>query len=207
MIRPTMIYRVRLDGDQENPKLQEYLWEDLPDRVKKRKRGLISSMHRNQCTEEMTCFYSGVQTYMSSHTFRYAPWEATREHLVAVVHDGAGKGGSNIVYAGALLNRKMGHSPLPVKLLLRAHLATCSYDRSKPTYSTFCTVLDHAIALENTMKVGGKYPWQPHTYDLSDSCYGQVLSFYQEMQQEERNFLALPDDERRDWIRAFRWRW
>jgi len=203
-----MIYRVRHEGgDQNAPVLKEYLWDDLPTAVKERKRHVISSMHKNSMDDEMVCFYSGVQTYLSVTEFKYSPWEVTREHLVAVINDGSGHGGSNIVFAGALLNMKLGHSPLPVKMLLRHYLKSCEYDRLKPTYDTFGKVIGFAIELENSLKVGGKYPWQPHTYDPSEACYGQVQSFYREMQQTERDFLALPPEERRDWLKDFRWRW
>ncbi len=203
-----MIYRVRhFGGDQNNPVLKEYLWEDLPACVKTRRRHVIASMHRNNLDEEMVCFYSGVHTYLSTMHFKYSPWEVTREHLVAVVNDGGGSGGSNIVFAGALLNMKLGHSPLPVKLYVKQHLKECNYDRSCPTYETFCTVISHVIEAEDNLKVNGKYPWQPHTYDPTDASYEQVQDFYSDMRRTEEEFLSQPAEGRAEWIRNFRWRW
>jgi hypothetical protein len=203
-----MIYRVRhRGGDQNDPVLREYLWDDLPTNVKGRKRHVISSMHKNSSDDDMVCFYSGVQTYLSAGEFKYSPWEVTREHLVAVVNAGSGCGGSNIVFAGALLNMKLGHSPLPVKLHIRQQLSSCVYDRNRPTYETFRNVIGHVIQIEDAMRVGGKYPWQPHTYDPNDPHYAMVQDFHSDMKKAEEDFLALPPEGRREWIRDFRWRW
>lgn len=203
-----MIYRVRHEGgDQDSPVLKEYLWDDLPTAIKERRRHTISSMHKNNHDDEMVCFYSGVHTYLSISKFKYAPWEVTREHLVAVINEGSGHGGSNIVFAGALVNTKLGHSPLPVKLRVRKHLKTCEYDRTQPTYETFRRVIGHVIDLENSLRVGGKYPWQPHTYQETDPDYERVQSFYGDMRKTEEEFLALLPAERQGWLKDFEWRW
>jgi hypothetical protein len=105
------------------------------------------------------------------------------------------------------MNTKLGHSPLPVKLRVRQYLQTCEYDRKKPTYDTFRQVIGHVINLEDSLRVGGKYPWQPNTYEEANPEYERVQSFYQDMRKEEEEFLALPPAERQGWIKDFKWRW
>jgi hypothetical protein len=158
------------------------------------------------------CWYTGVLLYLVPYEIRerlgrMVPWECSREHLVCERNGGYGNGNGNIVIAGRYFNKKVGHSPLPVKLLIRQELAKREYDRNRPTWAAMAPVLDHTINIENEHKLGDHYPWQPWAFEPGTRDRRIADAFHREMLEAEREFLSLDDEEKGDWLESFTWRW
>jgi hypothetical protein len=138
---------------------------------------------------------------------RKVPWECSKEHLVCDRNGGYGQGASNIVIAGRYFNMKIGHSPLPVKVMLRQRLAELNYDRNRPTWDAMDPILKKTIAIENEHRLGQHYPWQPWAFEPGTRERRVADAFHREMMEAEQEFLALDDAGRADWLRGFTWRW
>jgi hypothetical protein len=163
-------------------------------------------------TLEQRCWVSGVQLYFVPYsvleTLNKKPtWRATRDHLVCVRNGGRGHGDSNIVMVGEWVNDKIGHNPLPLKLLLRAELAKSPYERELPTYAAVGPVIERVMEVENQFRLGNGYPWQPWTFAPGTQDHATATAFHAEMRAAEDEFLSLDAEGRRQWLAEFRWRW
>jgi hypothetical protein len=163
--------------------------------------------------KNFNCFYSGVECYwVSWKNFeleqRKLPWALNREHLVSAYNAGRflrlsttqkENNEGNIVYAGRYINAKIGHSPLPLKILIKRHLEKCEYDRTNCTYENALKIKQYLIEYEDQYKLGGLYPWQPWTYVVP--AHKQAAEeLHRRMLQIELEFLRVPLKEKRAWL-------
>lgn len=161
---------------------------------------------------EQRCWMSGVQLYVVPYSVletldKKPTWRATRDHLVCVRNGGDGHGDSNLVVVGEWINDKVGHNPLPLKLLVRSELAKLKYDRDSPTYAAVGPIIESIIEIEGRFRIGDRYPWQPWTFEPGTREHASATAFDAEMRAAEDEFLALDDDGRRQWLAEFKWRW
>lgn len=157
------------------------------------------------------CWLSGVQMYFVAfgvlHDPMLANWAASREHLVCERNGGFGQRDSNIAIVGSFLNKKIGHSPLPLKLLHRRELASREFSRDDPSWETCLAIVRHIIEVENQHRLESGYPWQPWSLEPGTRDHKIATAFQAEMRAAEQEFLALDDTGRRQWLEEFRWRW
>jgi hypothetical protein len=205
---------VMTGGDQHDPELEWMHYDDLAERNQDRE-WLSTKMAKRfglDATLPQRCWYTGTQMYLVPYDLRLAlryhvPWECSREHLVCERNGGLGNGISNIVIAGRAINDNLGHSPLPLKILHRQNFATQEIDRDATTWASVKPWIDCIIEVENQYQLGAHYPWQPWAFDPGSAHRRTADAFHQEMLAEERAFLALDAEGRRQWIDGFTWRW
>ena len=158
------------------------------------------------------CFYTGILLRAGGPE---DPLAVSREHLVPlrrrwedpVVRElAAASGGINgaVVATCRLANREMRGAPLPVKLAVRRRLAAIDYPREPATPDEVRAVglligrliisLRMKDTLPWTLAVGGGWVLGETAERYMAECYDQ-----------ERAFLALPDDERAAWIESGEW--
>lgn len=205
---------VMTGGDQENPVLERMHYDEIAARNARGEwisHRMTKKFGLNPKLEDR-CWYSGVQIYLIPFDLlralgRKAPWKATREHLVCERNGGAGTGESNLVVAGRHLNDKLGHNPLPVKVLVRQHLLVAELDRDAPTWATALDAMRVKISVEDGLRLGDKYPWQNWCYEPGTRERRMADDFAAQMAAAEAEFLALDGVGRRQWVEEFRWRW
>ncbi len=210
---------VMVGGDQHEPDLQWMHYDDIVERnrnPKRKRHGWISHgmtfRFGIDAGLEQRCWYSGVQLYLVPYKLldvlgTHTPWKASREHLVCSRNGGLGHGNSNIVIAGRYLNCKLGHSPLPLKLLHRSVFASKSFDKETPTWEATRPILDIIIETEEQYKLGEHYPWQPWAFESGTREFKIASGFHEEMLVAEQEFLAQDPTGRQQWIEEFVWKW
>jgi hypothetical protein len=201
-------------GDQHDPQLEWMHYDDIAERNRKedwvsRK---MSKRFGLDAALPQRCWYTGVQMYLVPWELfeqlgRHVPWMCSREHLVCERNGGLGNGLSNIVVAGRSINDNLGHSPLPLKLLHRQEFAQRDMDRETMTWASVKPWIDVIIETENQHRLGSHYPWQPWAFQEGTRERRVADAFHQEMLAEERFFLALDAEGRRQWLDDFVWRW
>lgn len=208
---------VMTGGDQHNPELTWLHYDEIAERngskhgkdcwvsrKMSRKFGLDADL-------DQRCWYTGTQMYFVPWDLFYAlgrhtPWMCSREHLVCERNGGAERV-SNIVIAGLYMNDKLGHSPLPLKLLHRQQFAKREFDRDTPTWNAVGPWIRAIIEVERQYQLGNHYPWQPWAFDAGSDERRTADAFNAEMMVEEQKFLALDDTSRQQWLDEFVWRW
>jgi hypothetical protein len=205
---------VMTGGDQDNPELEWMHYDAIAQRNRDSDPQWISRrMSRRfglDASLEQRCWYTGTQMYLVPWALyeslnRMTPWRCSHEHLVCE-RNGGGRG-PNLVLAGSYINDKLGHSPLPLKLLHRQEFAKKDFDRETPTWDAIRPWLDAIIDLELQYQLGDHYPWQPWAFDEGTDERRTADAFHAEMRAEEETFLALPEDARAQWLDEFQWRW
>lgn len=208
---------VMVGGTQHEPELIWMHYDEIAERngSKKGKDGWLSrKMSRKFGLDpnlEQRCWYTGTQMYFVPWDLFHAlghrtPWMCSREHLVCERNGGAERV-SNIVIAGRYLNDKLGHSPLPLKLLHRQQFAKCEFDRDTPTWASVKPWVDSIIEVEKDYQLGNHYPWQPWAFEPGTRERRMADDFHKVMMAEEQAFLALDDEGRKQWLDAFVWKW
>lgn len=204
---------VMTGGTVRAPVLEWMLYDDIAERSTKRDLWVSRIVRRfgREADLEQRCWLSGVQLYFVPYSVvddaRKTVWGVSREHLVCERNGGKGHGDSNIAFAGTQLNARIGHNPLPLKLLVRQELAKHSYNRDDPTYEVYRQIRVRIIEIENQYKLGDHYPWQPWTFTPGSNEYRIATAFAREMLDLEAEFLALDPEGRRQWMADFKWRW
>ena len=208
---------VMTGGDQDDPELEWMHYDEIATRNGS-KRGEDSWCSRKMSRRfglnpelEQRCWYTGTQMYLVPWEVFYelgmmTPWMCSREHLVCERNGGAERW-SNLVIAGRYINDKLGHSPLPLKLLHRQEFAKKEFDRETPTWAACKPWIEAIIDLEIQYKLGEHYPWQPWAFEPGSDERRTADAFNAEMMAEEAAFLAMPDDERPQWLDEFTLRW
>lgn len=208
---------VMTGGDQYTPKLEWFHYDEIASKNggRRSKDAWVSrkmSMRFGLNADlEQRCWYTGTQMYLVPWTLFEAlghmtPWMCSREHLVCERNGGA-EGVSNIVIAGRYINDKLGHSPLPLKLLHRQEFAKKDFDRETPTWDAIGPWIDTIIETEAQYQLGGHYPWQPWAFDPGTRERRIAEAFHEEMRAEEELFNSLDDRGRAQWLAEFEWRW
>jgi len=206
---------VMTGGDQNNPELRWIHYDEIAQRNHKRRNPWVSKRMTRKFGRNadlpQRCWYTGMQLYLVPWEVFYAngemtPWMCSREHLVCERNGGADRP-SNLVIAGRYINDKLGHSPLPLKLAHRNRFAKMDVDRERPTYSALGPWIDAIVEFESEYKLGRHFPWQPWAFEEGSYERRLAEAFNADMMAQERAFLALDDEGRRQWIEEFRWRW
>jgi len=204
-------------GDQHAPELEWVHYDVIAERNGD-KHGKDSWVSRKMSRKfglnadlSQRCWYTGTQMYLVPWKVyyelgRHVPWMCSREHLVCERNGGAERL-SNLVIAGRYINDKLGHSPLPLKLLHRQEFAKKNFDRDTSTWEAVGPWIDAIIELEQQYKLGDHYPWQPWAFDEGTQDRKTADAFHVEMLAEEQAFLALDDESRKQWLEEFTWRW
>jgi len=204
---------VMTGGDQHNPVLEWMHYDDIA--LRNRNREWVSrKMSRKFGVDAdlpQRCWYTGMQLYLVPWKLfeklgYMTPWMCSREHLVCDRNGGKDRS-SNIVIAGRYINKKLGHSPLPLKLLLRQELAKKNFDRDTPTWEGMSPWIKTIIEIEDQYRLGDHYPWQPWAYQPGTREHRMAQAFHEEMTAEEQAFRALDDYGRSQWLENFRWKW
>lgn len=161
------------------------------------------------------CFISDVQCIaFSEHNSVKASatdqnyWALSIEHLIPLREQSDSRSHRlvNQVFVGRKLNQSIGHIPLALKLHHRTQLRNCDYDRNDYSSDNFYIVRNYIIEVEDQMKLGGKYPWQPWTYE--DTKYKLAAEdFCDELKKVDQEFLSLNVHERYKWFDEFKWKW
>lgn len=201
-------------GTPDTPEFEWMAYDEIAERNKNGSwisRKMTMKLGRDASLEQR-CWLSGVQLYVVPYavlgTLDKTPtWRATREHLVCLRNGGIGHGDSNIALVGEWVNDKIGHNPLPLKVLTRQELAKRSYDRDTPIYAAVGPVIDGIIEVEQQLRLGDRYPWQPWTFEPGTHNHALAKAFQTEMLKAEDEFLALDAQGRRQWLDEFKWRW
>ena len=161
---------------------------------------------RRGIVDEMRCWLTGTRLYWapeslaSGEAVRALPWLVSRDHLVCRRRMENGAGQSNIVLMGGYLNRKVGHNPLPLRVLLRRRFAALDYDREDMSAASVQRLMQVIIAVENEFSLGGRYPWQPWSYPEDDPARPAADAIYARLLAAEDEFLALDDAGRAAWL-------
>lgn len=201
-------------GNQDEPQLEWMHYDDIA--LRNRNRDWISRKMSKRfglnADLPQRCWYSGVQLYLVPYEllnelYPKVPWNCSREHLVCERNGGLGHGDSNIVIAGWALNDKLGHLPLPVKLLHRQVLATKELDRDNPVWATMGPIRQLIIETEEQYRLGAHYLWQPWAFEPGTRHHQMAQAFHETMLAEEQDFLRQDDEGRRQWLEDFTWRW
>jgi len=200
-------------GDQENPLLEWFKYDDIAAR-NKRSHWLSGPMARRFGLNEtlpQTCWYTGMQMYLVPWTLfeslgRLVPWMCSKEHLVCE-RNGNARRQTNIVIAGRYINKKLGHSPLPLKLKHRERFLALEADRENPTWGNVDPWVQAIIDFESQYKLGAHFPWQPWAYSPGTREHKMAEAFHAVMMKEEQEFASLDDEGRAQWLNDFTWRW
>lgn len=214
---PNRFFALLTGGDQDSPEISQTHFDNLYQGIPK---GMAPSewisirmvhfLSRNQPPDR--CWFSGVLVYLvpwalAENLHWKTPWRASFEHLVPT-RNGGNRTEGNLVAAGQALNMTLGHIPLPVKILVRQHLQTCTnYDRDLPTFQTYLKVLQEVIFAQNQVMLEGKYPWQNWCYEPGTKNRKMADTIASEMLDLEANFLKQDTKGRKQWLDDFRWRW
>lgn len=205
---------VMVGGDQSNPELVWMHYDDLAEKNANREwlSRKMAMRYGLDADLEQRCWYTGTQLYLVPWALREklnweVPWECSREHLVCQRNGGLGSGPSNLVIAGRYINDKLGHNPLPLKLLHRQEFAKRKFPRDNPVWEATRPWVETLIEIENQYRLGRHYPWQPWAYEPGSHEHKIAQAFHKEMRAEELAFLALDEDGRKQWLDEFVWRW
>lgn len=161
------------------------------------------------------CYFTGATLYgygVRDYRADQIPWGVSVEHLVPkrhkMFHDSSLWnsiiGATEIV--GIKINRRIGHDPLPVKIMTRRHLMTAPINREEPTLDDYSTCFHEIIRSKEMMVSDGGYVWQEASYQderrkmIARLCFSEMLAC-------EKEFLLLPKDEQNYWIDEFQWKW
>lgn len=199
------------------PRIERLLRRDFPPEVLASK---YATHFKWGLSDRWRCFLSGVQLHWAparmyvGPTIRLIPWALSVDHLVPIhlhrLRGDVDERGlcslTNQAMVGQYLNNKSGHIPLALKLLLRQELAATPYDREAADAATLRLVRTRIIDAEDALRLHGRYPWQPWTYD-EPGPRAAADAFMDEMAAFEREFLTLRRFERAAFVDAFAWRW
>jgi hypothetical protein len=204
---------VMTGGTADTPDLKWFSFQELLRRNRKRNwiSGLPLSRFGREAGLQQRCWLTGVQLYFVPVKVLEAnvvlPWSITREHLVNARDGGKGQGDSNLVFVGAIINKHLGHVPLPFKLHLRSELAGRELPRDAPTLATYHCVRQAIIDVQRRHLVGKHYAWQKDCFAPGSHEHKSASALRAEMRAAEQEFLAFDSDGRRQWLAEFRWRW
>jgi hypothetical protein len=206
---------VMTGGTHEDPVLEWLEYDEIVRRNQQRATPWVSPRLTKRLGREpnleQRCWLSGVQLYFVPYSVlpdpMLASWAVSRDHLVCERNGGSHQGDSNISMVGSYLNHKVGHAPLPLKLLHRQELARHELPRDVPSRETAHAVVGHIIDVERQHRLGSGYPWQPWVFAPGTREHRIATAFFEEMRDAEREFLALEPEGRGQWLTEFRWRW
>lgn len=171
-------------------------------------------LNRPHMSTGWRCMVTGVQCHAAPKSFydgnhRNMPWALTIDHLVpTMLRDGDEMADRllNQAVVGWYVNFKMGHIPLAVKLLHRNTFRAMRFGERPPTRDTCVEARSVIIANEDSLRLGGLYPWQPWTYP-EGSHRVEALAFMGRMGEFHARFLSVSPNDRAAFLDAFEWIW
>lgn len=203
------------DGSPYGNLIVEYRrYRDMP-------RWFFKSKWRNKAYRlQWECFYSGAKLYvcpMSMYDKLNAsriPWAMSIEHLVSIrsrrylsdIKYRIDSIDHNLVLSGMKLNVRIGHDPLPVKLMQRKYLRSLNINREYPTLQDYGACFEGILKSKEPMKYKGGFMWFEDHYTCPLDRKKARLC-YQEMMLCEEEYLHVQVEEKMDWINNFEWRW
>lgn len=147
------------------------------------------------------CFYSGVRCWIPGHTIGQGEvndsWLLTKDHVIPLrMQKDAQEPLHVFVMSSAIMNNRLGHSPLAIKLWVRHCLAKLSYSRLSRTPETMQTIMQHVFTILDQFKCEGRYLFQPWTYEQGHKAY----QFYDRICQVEQAFSQVGPLDYYQWL-------
>lgn len=154
------------------------------------------------------CFYSGVRCWIPGHTFGqgevHDSWLLTKDHVIPLrMQKDLEEPLHVFVMSAAIMNYRLGHSPLAIKLWVRYCLSKYAYSRNSRSPETMQTVMQHVFNILNQFKADGRYMYQPWTYPEGHVAY----QFYEKICKVENEFSQVGPQEYYKWLSEYDIRW
>lgn len=154
------------------------------------------------------CFYSGMRCWIPGNSFGQGEvndsWLLTKDHVIPLrMQRDAEEPLHVFVMSSAIMNFRLGHSPLAIKLWVRYCLSKYAYSRSSRSPETMQTVMQHVFSILDQFKSDGRYLYQPWTYEQGHVAY----SFYDKICQVEQAFSQVGQDDYYKWLSEYDIRW
>jgi hypothetical protein len=160
------------------------------------------------------CFYSGVECYWlkknaHNHDSKVLPWLGTKDHLVPIRRGvpenvGLSKYSSSMLWTSNIANQTLGLAPLPVRLKIREWLSTTTFDRTSLTIESGNALRWILIDMLDEFRFNGRFPWSrnQHGQYWNATVSVPLMNKWYNM---EREFLALNEIDRDQYIKSFVW--